>query len=177
LSAFKPSSCIVAQPESYPEIPSEAVGVLEGSQQRYVSSRRNSSQLSLRIHGGAQLPVSPYSAAKLLRRTPSSALRIGLVSLRSKNSARLREFKAAEAVNRSEKIVLCGYSLLPLDQRARELLLIMPKRQTHVTVVCGSQNERIAGDFRRAGLQHVRVFAGGYFEDWVKAAVNESLRP
>jgi hypothetical protein len=53
----------------------------------------------------------------------------------------------------------------------------MPKRQTHVTVVCGSQNERIAGDFRRAGLQHVRVFAGGYFEDWVKAAVNESLRP
>jgi|HubBroStandDraft_1064217.scaffolds.fasta_scaffold215978_2 hypothetical protein len=55
--------------------------------------------------------------------------------------------------------------------------LRMPKRQTHVTVVCGSQSERIAGDFRAAGLQHVRVFAGGYFEDWVKAAVNESLRP
>jgi hypothetical protein len=53
----------------------------------------------------------------------------------------------------------------------------MPKRQTHVTVVCGSQSERIAGDFRAAGLKHVRVFAGGYFEDWVKAAVNESLRP
>jgi hypothetical protein len=85
--------------------------------------------------------------------------------------------QAAEAVNRSEKIVLCGYSLLPVDQRARELLLRMPKRQTHVTVVCGSQSERIAGDFRAAGLRHVRVFAGGYFEDWVKAAVNESLRP
>jgi hypothetical protein len=53
----------------------------------------------------------------------------------------------------------------------------MPKRQTQVTVVCGSQSERIAGDFRAAGLQHVRVFADGYFEDWVKAAVNESLRP
>lgn len=85
--------------------------------------------------------------------------------------------QAAEAVDRSEKIVLCGYSLLPVDQRARELLLRMPKRQPHVTVVCGSQSERIAGDFRAAGLQHVRVFAGGYFEDWVKAAVNESLRP
>jgi hypothetical protein len=85
--------------------------------------------------------------------------------------------QAAEAVNRSERIVLCGYSLLPLDQRARELLLRMPKRQTHVTVVCGSQSERIADDFRAAGLQHIQVFAGGYFEDWVKAAVNESLRP
>lgn len=85
--------------------------------------------------------------------------------------------QAAGAVNRSEKIALCGSSLLPVDQRARELVLIMPKRQTDVTVVCGSQSERIAGDFRAAGLQHVRVFAGGYFEEWVKAAVNESLRP
>jgi len=40
-----------------------------------------------------------------------------------------------------------------------------------------AQSERIAGDFRVAGLQNVRVFKGGYFEDWVKAAVNESLQP
>jgi hypothetical protein len=64
-----------------------------------------------------------------------------------------RRHQAAEPVDRSEKIVLCGYSLLPVDQRARELLLRMPKRQTHVTVVCGSQSERIAGSSTSESLR------------------------
>jgi hypothetical protein len=82
--------------------------------------------------------------------------------------------QAAEAVTKSEKIVLCGYSLLPADQRARELLLTVPQKKAHVTVVCGSQSEHIAGDFKAAGLQHVQVFAGSYFEDWVKTEVPQT---
>lgn len=75
--------------------------------------------------------------------------------------------QAAKAVKRSEKIVFCGYSLLPVDQRARDLFLKVPERTTEITVVCGSQSERIANDFKAAGLRHVETFAGGHFEDWV----------
>src|ERR1035437_835589 len=68
--------------------------------------------------------------------------------------------QAKEAVKRSEKILLCGYSLLTVDQRARELLLREPKKEAHVSVICGSQSERIANDFREAGFHSVRRFRG-----------------
>lgn len=79
--------------------------------------------------------------------------------------------QAVEAVKRSEKVVLCGYSLMSADQRASELLLQEPPKLAHVSVVSGSQSERIANNFRTAGFQSVDVFAGGYFEDWVQAQV------
>jgi len=79
--------------------------------------------------------------------------------------------QAADAVKRSEKIVLCGYSLLPVDKRACELLLREPGKETHILVVCGSQSARIANDFRAAGFSNVNVFASGHFEDWVQAEV------
>ena len=78
---------------------------------------------------------------------------------------------AADAVKRSEKIVLCGYSLLPVDKRACELLLREPRKEIQVSIVCGSQSARIANDFRAAGFSNVNVFASGYFEDWVQAEV------
>jgi len=76
--------------------------------------------------------------------------------------------QATEAVRRSDKIVLCGYSLLPVDQRACDLLLRMPTRRTRVLVVSGSQSARIADDFRAAGFHDVETFKGGYFEEWVQ---------
>ena len=79
--------------------------------------------------------------------------------------------QATEAVKRSERIVLCGYSLLPVDRRACDLLLREPMKEAHISVVSGSQSERIANDFKTAGFQSVNVFAGGYFEDWVQAQV------
>jgi len=81
--------------------------------------------------------------------------------------------QAAHAVKHSEKVVLCGYSLLPVDQRARELLLKKPRKETHVSVICGGQSDRIASDFREAEFRSVRVFGGGYFEDWVRAQVEQ----
>jgi hypothetical protein len=79
--------------------------------------------------------------------------------------------QAVEAVKRSEKIVLCGYSLLSVDQRACDLLLREPPKAAHVSVVSGNQSGRIAHDFKTAGFQSVTVFAGGYFEEWVQAQV------
>jgi hypothetical protein len=55
--------------------------------------------------------------------------------------------QATEAVRQSDKIILCGYSLLPVDERACDLLLQNPGKETHVLVVSGSQSGRIADDF------------------------------
>jgi len=66
-------------------------------------------------------------------------------------------------------MVLCGYSMLSVDQRARELLLQQESKKTHVSVVSGSQSERIAVDFRTAGFHNVEVLAGGHFQDWVQS--------
>lgn len=77
--------------------------------------------------------------------------------------------QAAHAVTRSDKIVLCGYSLLPVDQRACDLLLRTPRKETPIEVVCGQQTERIAQDFRTAGFRNVVAFQGGYFANWCTA--------
>jgi hypothetical protein len=75
--------------------------------------------------------------------------------------------QAGGALGRSDRIVLCGYSLLPVDRRACDLLLQKPSKETNVSIVCGSQSQRIVNDFKTAGFGNVGVFEGGYFEDWV----------
>lgn len=77
---------------------------------------------------------------------------------------------ATEAVRQSDEIVLCGYSLLPVDERACDLLLQKPRKETHVLIVSGSQSGRIADDYRTAGFRNVGTFKGGRFEDWVQQA-------
>jgi hypothetical protein len=79
-------------------------------------------------------------------------------------------WRQAEASLRNcERIVVCGYSLLPVDERARDLLLNRPPKNTPIEIIAGSQTERIVGDFRTAGFADVRGFQGGYFRDWLRA--------
>jgi hypothetical protein len=75
--------------------------------------------------------------------------------------------QATEAVRRSDRLVLCGYSLLPVDQRACALLLNEPKKEAQITVVSGERSGRIAADLGTAGFKNVDVFDDGFFEDWV----------
>jgi hypothetical protein len=75
--------------------------------------------------------------------------------------------QAVNALRQAEDIVLCGYSLLPVDERARELILQAPNKSARVTILSGSQSSRIAEDFRAAGFQSCGVF-NGYFEHWVQ---------
>ena len=56
-----------------------------------------------------------------------------------------------------------------MDQRARDLLLQTPRKETRIEVVSGNQTERIANDFKTAGFNHVDAFQGGYFANWCKA--------
>lgn len=76
--------------------------------------------------------------------------------------------QAASALKRADRIVLCGYSLLPVDERACDLLLKAPRRAAEVTIVSGSQGQRIAKQFKEAGFENVKPSQGGYFESWVK---------
>jgi len=75
--------------------------------------------------------------------------------------------QAADAVKRTQHLVLCGYSLLPVDQRACDLLLHEPSKETHITVISGDRSGHIAGDFRNAGFQNVDASKNEFFEDWV----------
>jgi hypothetical protein len=76
--------------------------------------------------------------------------------------------RANRALRDCEKIVVCGYSLLPVDERACDLLLNKPPKNTSVEIISGGQTERIANDFMKAGFKDVRGFPGGYFRDWLK---------
>jgi hypothetical protein len=77
--------------------------------------------------------------------------------------------QANQALKKCDRIVVCGYSLLPVDERACNLLLKRPLRGTPVEVISGSQSERIANDFKRAGFADVKAFKGGYFREWLNA--------
>jgi hypothetical protein len=85
-------------------------------------------------------------------------------------------FQAAAALKRAEKLVLCGYSLLPVDQRACDLLLGVPSKDTHITVVSGSDGQRISKQFRDAGIENVECYENGYFETWVAESTARALR-
>lgn len=84
--------------------------------------------------------------------------------------------QAAGALKCADKIVLCGYSLLPVDQRACDLLLTTPRKEISVTVVSGRDGERISNDFRSAGFQNVISYQPGYFEKWVGETIDASTQ-
>jgi hypothetical protein len=81
--------------------------------------------------------------------------------------------QAITALRQSQRLVVCGYSLLPVDQRACSLLLKEPPKETRITIVSGSQGERIASDFRSAGFQDIHIFESGHFEEWVQGAARK----
>lgn len=85
--------------------------------------------------------------------------------------------QAAHALKRADRLVLCGYSLLPVDERACDLLLKVPSRTVEVTVVSGSQGERIAEQFKEAGFGNVNTYENGYFESWVKESAQSKGPP
>ncbi len=78
--------------------------------------------------------------------------------------------QAAKALERSDRIVICGYSMQEVDEDACTLLLQKPKKEAAVEIVSGSHSQRIAGTFGSSGFENVKIFEDGRgrFEDWVK---------
>lgn len=77
--------------------------------------------------------------------------------------------KATEALRNCEEIIVCGYSMLPVDERACQLLLGVPRKNTRIEIVSGGQSGRIANDFKRAGFGDVIEPSNGYFNEWLAA--------
>jgi hypothetical protein len=80
--------------------------------------------------------------------------------------------QATAAVQSAARLVICGYSLLPVDERAREMLLTAPKKNADIVVASGEDTERIARDYREAGYARVAAADEVFFNRW--AAVSAS---
>jgi hypothetical protein len=77
--------------------------------------------------------------------------------------------QGATALTKTDRLVICGYSMPKVDERARDLLLKKTPKHSHVTIISGADGERIANDFRTDGLQNVEAFKGGYFQEWLQS--------
>lgn len=73
-----------------------------------------------------------------------------------------------EALKHANRLVVCGYSMLPVDRRACDMILNAPSKDAKVEIICGSQGKRIEADFHRVGYRHVSSAASGRFEQWVE---------
>jgi len=75
--------------------------------------------------------------------------------------------RAAAAVQSAARVVICGYSLLPVDERARKLLLTAPRKDAEIVVASGDDTERIVRDYREAGYARAATADEVFFQRWV----------
>lgn len=75
--------------------------------------------------------------------------------------------RAANALAGSKRIVICGYSLLPVDKRACELLLTNKSTSCRIEVCCGNDSENIVQRLQAAG-HDAHTTGKQYFGEWVK---------
>jgi hypothetical protein len=84
--------------------------------------------------------------------------------------------QAEVALQSSEKIVLIGFSMSPVDERARELLLKRSNLGAEVLVFSGSRTDAMCREFRGSGFETVRSFGNGRFEDFL-GGLDSSIVP
>lgn len=74
---------------------------------------------------------------------------------------------ARRAIRSSDRIVICGYGLFPIDRRGCNLLLTgdLP---ADIEVCSASESERIVGQLRNHG-RNAHCARQNHFEDWVSA--------
>ena len=75
--------------------------------------------------------------------------------------------QAAEALESAARVVICGYSLLSVDERARKHLLNDPKKDAEIVVASGEDTERIVRDYREAGYASAVAADEVFFQKWV----------
>jgi hypothetical protein len=75
--------------------------------------------------------------------------------------------QAEDAISRSSKIVIIGFSMSPADERARDLLLRCPDPNAEIAVFSGSRTEAICKEFREVGFRTVNSLGRGHFEEFL----------
>src|ERR1039458_246708 len=79
----------------------------------------------------------------------------------------LWDHQAAAALQSADRVVVCGYSLLSVDERARKLLLNGPRKDAEIAIASGKDTERIVGDYRAAGYARAAAANEVLFQNWV----------
>ena len=74
---------------------------------------------------------------------------------------------AEVALQSSERIVVIGFSMSPVDERARELLLKRSDPEAEVLVFSGSKTNAICSEFRGNGFRAVKSCGNSHFEDFL----------
>jgi hypothetical protein len=81
---------------------------------------------------------------------------------------------ARRAVRTSDRVVICGYGMYPIDRRGCNLLL-SGEIAGEIEVCCGTDSARIVQELRNRG-RHTRIADQILFQDWVKAQVGGAAR-
>jgi hypothetical protein len=76
-------------------------------------------------------------------------------------------WQARKALESAARVVICGYSLLSVDERARKHLLNDPKKDAEIVVASGEDTERIVKDYREAGYARAVAADERFFQKWV----------
>jgi hypothetical protein len=75
--------------------------------------------------------------------------------------------QAQKELDKSEEVVICGYSMPDADVDASRLILQSVNRNAHVRVVCGGSSERVVQRFIENSFHLVQKIAHRRFEEWV----------
>jgi len=83
--------------------------------------------------------------------------------------------QAAGALQASSRIVICGYSFLSIDERARKLLLTEPRKDAEIQVASGEDTARIVGEYRDAGYARAVASDEVLFQHWVASLAGTAV--
>jgi len=80
--------------------------------------------------------------------------------------------QAHDALRLADRVVICGYSLNSIDERACKLLLTATKKDTDIVIASGGDTDRIVKTYREAGFVRATAAEESLFHDWVSRAAN-----
>jgi hypothetical protein len=80
--------------------------------------------------------------------------------------------QAKTSLESSARVVVCGYSMLSVDERARDLLLKAPRNNAEIIVAGGNDTDRVVGEYRHAGYTGATPADEVFFEKWVTTSAH-----
>ena len=75
--------------------------------------------------------------------------------------------QAEVTLQSADRVMICGYSLNSIDERARTLLLGAPKKNAEIVVASGDATVPIIQEYRKAGYVGARAADEVLFQRWV----------
>jgi hypothetical protein len=78
--------------------------------------------------------------------------------------------QARVALRTASRVVICGYSLQGIEERARNLLLGAPGKNAEIVIASGNDTENIVREYRNQGYGRATAAEEVSFEKWVRSS-------